>query len=199
MKRTVLIISIAILSVALGYYAMSAFPYTTPSSVPQEETVNLEKETVHMVRFMNPAITEEVAKKYLAELKKLNVRYGYTHGGSPKGDMGTMQAYAQEVAVLQETFSILPKNSEQGVGSVGKPALAPAQVDVRYVPPAGPSDAGVSTSSPALQRGNTSIVTGPAAANPTGIAAQGGAASSPPLIEQDIPPAPPLPPQMSSE
>ena len=199
MKRLLLIFVVAALSIALGYFVMSLFPREGAVSDLPQPASNLDKETEQMVRFMNPAITEAAAKKYLAELKKLNVRYGYTPGGSPKGDMETMQAYAKEVAVLQESLSITPQNGREGIGSAGTPKLAPAVVDIHYIPPAGPSDSGVSTSSPALQQVNTPVATGPAAANPNSAAAKGGAVFNPPLIEQEVPPAPPLPPQMSSE
>lgn len=199
MYRFLLVLVVACVSIALGYTALQAIEYYRTDEVV-EEAPSLDTEMKEMIIFMNPAITEEIANKYLEELRKLNEKYGYVKGGNPKGDAQTMRIYGERVDALQKKYNIIPNGEGAGVQGTGqtKPSLAPKGADPTYVPPAGPPESGAATSSPKLQPQSGKII-GPPAASPTGSASQGGEPESPPLIIQDdIPPPPPLPPMMQS-
>ncbi len=203
MKRLLLILVVASGSILIGYLVMQVIQHYKTEQAPVEAP-RLDTEVKEMIQFMNPAITEEIAQKYLEELEKLNVRYGYVAGGSPKGDIETMRSYGAEVDELQKKYSILP--AEQTVPTNGQtsgqatPALAPKTTDVTYKPPSGPSEVGVATASPKLQQQQTAAASGPPAASPFGAPSSGGTSTPPQLIIQDnIPPPPPLPPMMQSE
>jgi hypothetical protein len=200
MQRTLAILA-GLLLLCVG----AAYVYFTPepiAEVPPSPVLNTEVK--EMIRFMNPAITEEIANKYLEELQKLNEEYGYKPGGTPKGDIETMQAYGAAVEVLQQKYNISPVQASETpletAGAMKTPTLAPATTDTKYVPPSDVAGAGTSTSSPPLQQTQNATVKGPAAANPNSSASHGGTASTPPLIQQDsIPPAPTVPAGMFIE
>ncbi len=202
MNRLILIIVSGIVAGGVVWYIFS-HGISTPqkSQTTSADTMTMEAEVKRVLMFMHPHITEEVADEYLDELKTLNKQYGYTSGGEPKGDIETMRAYAGAVEVIQKKYNMMPQADTQAAPASGypQPHLAPQQTDTMYMPPSQIGSQSTTTQSPALQTAGSQKPLGPTA-NPNSGAAKGGPASTPPLIQQDnLPPAPPVPPQMSSE
>ncbi len=188
MSRLTVIAGVCVLIIGLGVGLYAVF-----SPAPKEVVTapTFDREVKDMIRFVNPAITEEIANKYLAELQKLNESYGYKPGGTPKGDIETMQAYGREIETLQKKYNINPSPETASTSGMKSPSLAPKAADTTYMPPSKMPETVASSN---VQSKTTPAPSGPPAADPDSSASLGGPASSPPLIKQDnIPPAPPVP------